>query len=282
MTDRAAKIRALRQQIELVLEGAGESPARPRPTGRQPGANGKDGGAGNGAVYEAAARYAVRGPGTPPPLPLSSALADLTYCVVDVETTGGALYNHHRITEVCALRCTYDGRVLDEYHTLVNPLRPIPPYVTRLTNITADMVAGAPTFADIAEEVTDFLAGSVFVAHNAQFDRGFLDMELERALGREPEDGRVLCTVRLARKVVPEVRRRSLDALAYFFGVENEARHRAYGDARATVPILARMLARLEEREVVCWEGLERLLRKRKPRKKKSALPTSAEDMESC
>jgi DNA polymerase-3 subunit epsilon len=108
------------------------------------------------------------------------------------------------------------------------------------------------------------------VAHNAPFDWRFVGHEMLRT-GGEPLCGRVLCTVRLARKVVPEISRRSLDALSWFFGVENEARHRAYGDARATAIIFTRLLDRVDDRAITCWSELETLLRKRAPRRKRRA-----------
>lgn len=207
-----------------------------------------------------------------PPAP-ELPLRELEYVVVDVETTGGSARRGHRITEIAAVRLTGDGLVLEEFGTLVNPERPIPPYITALTNITNEMVKDAPRFAEIAERVRELLAGRVFVAHNAAFDWGFLQAEFERALGFALE-ARILCTLRLARRVVPEVASRSLDALADYFGVENEARHRAYGDARVTAVIFQRLLERLEEREIGSWEGMQALLRQRAPRRKRTATPT--------
>lgn len=209
--------------------------------------------------------------------PGTDLLRRLEYVVVDVETTGGAAERGHRITEICAVRVRGDGRVVDEYTTLVNPERPIPPGITALTRITQDMAESAPRFADIAGPFRTFLEGAVFVAHNAAFDWRFVGHELLRAGGAAPT-GRVLCTVRLARKVVPEVPRRSLDALAYYFGVENEARHRAWGDARATAVIFRRLLDRVDEREVFCWHELEKLLRRRAPRRKRRASPEPMQD----
>ena len=202
-------------------------------------------------------------------------LCALEYVVVDVETTGGTTRRGDRVTEVAALRCAADGRVLEEFSSLVNPERPIPPFISSLTNISWEMVAGAPRFHELAPEVARLLRGRVFVAHNAAFDWRFLSWELERATGVAPDE-RVLCTVRLARKVVPEVGYRSLDALTYFFGLHNEARHRAYGDARVTAELLGRLMARLREREVFTWEALEQLVGRRKPRKtrKRQAMPT--------
>jgi DNA polymerase III epsilon subunit family exonuclease len=206
------------------------------------------------------------------------ALATLEYAVVDVETTGGGQRNGHRITEIAIVRLDARGRKLGEFATLINPGRSIPLEISRLTNIDSDMVCYAPRFEDVAHEVRALLAGRVFVAHNAAFDWGFIHGELVRTI-RQPLLGKRLCTVRLARKVVPEVRRRSLDALSYFFNVPNEARHRAYGDARATAHIFRRLLERVSEREIDTWQALDRFVRAPKAKRKRSALPTPIEDV---
>lgn len=196
----------------------------------------------------------------------NDAIRDLEYVVVDLETTGGAPYRGHRVTEVAAVRMRGTGEIVDEFETLINPDRYIPPFITQLTKISPAMVENAPRFADVADRVQNILHGAVFVAHNAQFDHGFLGMELERCGMRL--EGRTLCTVRLARKTVPEVQSRSLDSLMYFFGVDNEARHRAMGDARATATIFRRLLDRLEDHEVTRWKELETFLRRRARRKR--------------
>jgi DNA polymerase-3 subunit epsilon len=198
----------------------------------------------------------------------------LEFAVVDVETTGGSWDGGDRVTEICAVRVRGDGKVIDEFRTLVNPERPIPFKIAALTNITGDMVHLAPRFAEVTGEVARVLSGAVFVAHNAQFDWAFVSAELDRA-GR-PLNGRRLCTLRLARKVVPEVRYRSLDALSYFFDVHNEARHRAYGDARATARIFRRLLDRLDTLEIARWNELQTLLRRRARRRKRIASPHCA------
>jgi len=210
-------------------------------------------------------------------LPGTDRLRSLDYVVVDVETTGGACNRGHRITEVCAVRVRGNGRVSGEFTTLVNPERPVPPVITALTRITHEMLLAAPRFEEIASDLRDFLDGAVFVAHNAPFDWGFVGYELVRAC-QGPLHGRVLCTVRLARKVVPEVASRSLDALSYYFGVENEARHRAFGDARATASIFRRMLDRMDDREIESWAELETLMRRRAPRRKRRASPEPVRD----
>ncbi|MEO5511576.1 MAG: 3'-5' exonuclease [Longimicrobiales bacterium] len=204
-------------------------------------------------------------------------IRSLEYVIVDVETTGGAPSRGHRITEVAAVRMRGDGTILDEYETLVNPCRYISPFITQLTRITPEMAAAAPLFEDVAEKVRSILDGAVFVAHNAGFDSRFIGMELGRV--GVPMLNRTLCTVRLARKTVTEVKSRSLDSLAYFFGVENQARHRAMGDARATALIFRRLLDRLDDHEVVRWTQLETFLRRRvRKKRKRIASPQPMED----
>lgn len=203
-------------------------------------------------------------------------LADLEYAIIDTETTGLSLLRGHRITEIAIVRVNAQGRVLHEYATLVNPGCRISAEITALTNIDNEMVRMAPRFEDIAHDVRALLAGRVFVAHNAPFDWGFVSGELVRTT-RKPLYGRKLCTVRLARKVVPEVRSRSLDSLSYYFNVSNDARHRAFGDARATAVIFRRLMDRVRDREVATWQELEYLTLRRSQKKKRTAMPTGIE-----
>lgn len=218
---------------------------------------------------------------TPPHIPGSrptvidddAALHELEYVIVDVETTGGGWTRGHRITEVAAVRVRADGTVVDEFRTLVNPGRPIPSFITALTNITWDMVRDAPHFVDVAPHVARMLEGAVFVAHNATFDWNFVGAELDRA--GLPLRGRMLCTVRMARRLVPEISSRSLDSLTHFFDIPVEARHRAWGDAAATAELFRRLMARLEEQEVTRWSELQALLKRRPKRRKRRANPHS-------
>jgi DNA polymerase III subunit epsilon len=209
--------------------------------------------------------------------PATELLHELEYAVVDVETTGAAAARGHRVTEIAALRVRGDGTVLDEYTTLVNPERPIPPFITALTNISWEMVADAPRFAEVAGRLREVLCGAVFVAHNAAFDWAFVAGEYARLDG-PPLQARSLCTVRMARRLVPEIPRRSLDALSVYFNVPNDARHRAYGDALATVTIFRRLMERAAEREVRSWTELQALLDRRKPRTKRRASPAPVPD----
>jgi DNA polymerase III subunit epsilon len=205
----------------------------------------------------------------------SEPLSSLSYVVVDTETTGGRAYYGDRITEIAAV-VVRDGKIVEMFETLVNPERPIPHFVSQLTNITWAMVKDAPTFDRIAPDVIRVLEGNVFVAHNAMFDWRFVAAELSRTVNARLR-GRRLCTVGIARKVLPQLPRRSLDHLARYYGVEITGRHRAGGDALATAKCLIRMMADLADRGCDTWEDLDALLRKpAKSRKKRraSGLPT--------
>lgn len=185
-------------------------------------------------------------------------LASLSYVVVDVETTGTSPWSGDRITEIAAI-VVRDGVVAERFETLVNPERSIPPMITNLTQINWEMVKNAPRFRDICEQVVRVLEGHVFVAHNADFDWRFVTAEVERATGQRLL-GRRLCTVRLARRVLPQLRSRRLDSVANYYGVEILARHRAAGDAVATAHVLLRLLDEARDRECKCWDDLQRLL----------------------
>jgi DNA polymerase III subunit epsilon len=193
----------------------------------------------------------------PAPPANADALESLSFVVVDVETTGTSPDSGHRITEFAAV-VVRDGEVAEHFETLVNPQRPIPRYITQLTNISWEMVKDAPTFGQVCDRALGVMAGHVFVAHNAAFDWRFVTAEVRRATGREL-DGRRLCTVRLARKLLPQLRRRSLDWVANHYGVEIGARHRAMGDALATARVLLRLLHDARERGCATWSDLDAL-----------------------
>jgi DNA polymerase-3 subunit epsilon len=193
--------------------------------------------------------------------------------VVDVETTGGRPHAGDRITEIAAV-VVERGEITRVYQTLVNPQRPIPPMITAITHITWEMVRDAPTFRDIVADVAAVLRGNVFVAHNAGFDWRFVSSEIERATGDRLE-GRRLCTVRMARRFLPQLPRRSLDDVARHYGIEIQGRHRAAGDALATARVLLRLLADVRERGCLTWPELDTLLRATRPsrRRRRSAFP---------
>lgn len=182
-------------------------------------------------------------------------LLDLPFAVVDVETTGTRATGGDRITEIAVVQ-VQGGRVGEVYSQLVNPERPIPPYITSLTHITWEMVRDQPTFREITAPVLDRLRGSIFVAHNAPFDWRFVSEEVRRGSGQELSGPR-LCTVRLARAALPQLSRRSLDHVTRYFGIEIVARHRAAGDALATAHALCRMLNIASELGVASWTALQ-------------------------
>ena len=203
-------------------------------------------------------------------------LTSLSYVVVDVETTGGRPWSGDRITEVAAV-VVRDGEIRDVFETLVNPQRSIPPMISALTNITWRMVKDAPVFRDVCERLLSVMEGHVFVAHNAGFDWRFVTAEVARANGHRLA-GRQLCTVRLARRLLPQLRSRSLDHVAHHYGVAITARHRAGGDALATAHVLIRLLRDARDRGCESWPALEALVAKRKGRRKRgrpSAMPRS-------
>ena len=172
-----------------------------------------------------------------PPPDASPALEDCTFAVVDVETTGVRAFRGDRIMEIAVVRL--DGTVA--FHSLVNPGIPIPQFVAGLTGIDARMVRNAPPFEEIVDRLLIALEGCVFVAHNARFDWAFVSTEIERACGLLLQGPRV-CTVRLARKLLPDLPRRNLDTVSYHFGIEIEGRHRATPDAVAAAKCLAKLL----------------------------------------
>lgn len=162
------------------------------------------------------------------------------YAIVDIETTGGYAANH-RITEIAVFH--HDGiQITETYHTLINPGRDIPHYITGLTGISTEMVLNAPTFEEVAEEIFNVLDGKVFVAHNAHFDYSFLKREFE--LTGINWQAKKLCTVRLSRKIIPGLRSYSLGTLSESLGIQITNRHRASGDAHATVKIFDQLLRR--------------------------------------
>jgi DNA polymerase III subunit epsilon len=162
------------------------------------------------------------------------------YAIVDIETTGGYAEGH-RVTEVAIIH--FDGmQITDRFHTLINPGRRIPHFITGLTGITSEMVSEAPAFEDIAEEIYGWLKDRVFVAHNAHFDYSFLKKEFEEA--GINWSTKKLCTVRLSRKIIPGLNSYGLGRLAESLGIKIPDRHRAGGDAQATAKIFSELVKR--------------------------------------
>ena len=169
------------------------------------------------------------------------------YAVVDLETTGG-IPKRDKITEIAII--IFDGsQVIEEFKSLVNPERSIPPTITRVTGITNEMVSEAPKFYEIAKEVIQIMEDTIFVAHNVRFDYQFLREEF-RSLGYTFTK-RNLCTVRLARKAFPKIKSYSLGSLIRYFKIEVEHRHRAYDDAYATTILLNKIFKQQKDSQGV-------------------------------
>jgi DNA polymerase III epsilon subunit family exonuclease len=191
------------------------------------------------------------------------------FAVVDVETNG-CRPDADRVIEVAVVRVER-RRIVERWRTFLRPDAPVPRWITRLTGITTDDVASAPAFDEAAGELLRRIGRAVFVAHNAAFDAGFLRAEFART-GRAWRPT-VLCTLRLARRLIPDLGGWSLDALSSHFGVPIEHRHRALDDAAATAEILVRMLTMRGARAAVAKLATDRLARLRSP------LPFGAEEL---
>ena len=156
------------------------------------------------------------------------------YTIVDLETTGGK-FNEESIIEVAAYR--FDGvAITDQFISLVNPQRDIHPFVEKLTGITSKMVKTAPKFHEVAKRIIEISSDSILVAHNAQFDYRILQLEFKR-LGFE-FSMKSLCTVILSQELLPEQESYKLGRLSRSLGIPLKERHRASGDALATVELL--------------------------------------------
>lgn len=188
-------------------------------------------------------------------------LEECPFAVIDVETTGVSAAGRDRITEI-AVVLVQGERCELVFESLVNPGRPIPGFVSAVTGITDALVRDAPRFEAVAGQVVDALAGRIFVAHNARFDWRFVSAELRRARALRLEGPR-LCTVRLARRLVPAAESCGLDALSELFSLENGARHRAAGDAQVTARLLSRLVRLAREAGARTLSDLESLQERR-------------------
>ena len=164
------------------------------------------------------------------------------FAVVDLETTGLFPNANDRIVEIAVLRINHTGKILDEYSSLVNPNRDIG--ATHIHGITARDVRNAPQFEEIAGDVMSILSETVFVAHNVNFDRRFVQAEISR-LGHTFPDGPFLCTMQLARKADPLIPSRKLSELCSHFGININNSHAAYYDASATAKLFKICLSKL-------------------------------------
>jgi DNA polymerase-3 subunit epsilon len=169
------------------------------------------------------------------------------YCIIDIETTGGQ-YNEEGITEIAIYK--FDGHeVVDQFISLVNPEKPIQPFVVKLTGINNAMLRSAPKFYEVAKRIIEITEGCIVVAHNASFDYRILQTEFRR-LGFDFKKP-TLCTVELAKKLIPDQVSYSLGKLVRALGIPMSDRHRASGDALATVKLFKMLLAKDVEKEIL-------------------------------
>lgn len=171
-------------------------------------------------------------------------LDEAEFVVLDFETTGTSS-RHARVIEVGIVRMK-NGKIIDTYSSLINPGSQIPYQITLLTGISNEDVLNAPYFEDLVDEIEEFIGDGILAAHNLPFDHAFLNSEFKRA-GKSLRDTTKFCTLKLARKIYPELPSKSLGKMVKFLKVKHVGVHRALGDATATAKILDKMLHKLED-----------------------------------
>ena len=179
-------------------------------------------------------------------MPRGQSLDD-TFVVFDIETTGLSKETES-ITEIGAVKVV-DGKIIDRFSTFVNPERPIPAEITKLTGITNEMVADAPVITEILPKFLEFCQDAVLVAHNANFDTGFIRLNAERKCGIEVKNT-VLDTLELSRALLPELKKHKLDIICEQLSVSLEGHHRAVNDAEATAEVFLKFIDMLVEKEI--------------------------------
>ena len=172
-------------------------------------------------------------------------MSNSNYIIVDIETTWLSK-DTSRITEIAGV--LFDGHtILNSFQTLVNPGKPIPHFITRLTGIDDSMVQDAPSIAEALPNFLDFLQNHILVAHNATFDHWFLNhngiLHCQRSINNS-----ILCTRKLANRLVPDLPSKRLDMLCQYFNITNTRAHRAMADVLATTQIFQQFLLLLEQR----------------------------------
>jgi DNA polymerase-3 subunit epsilon len=169
------------------------------------------------------------------------------YAILDIETTGGK-FNEEGITEIAIYK--FDGhQIVDQFISLINPEREIQPFVVTLTGINSSMLKNAPKFYEVAKRIVEITTDCVLVAHNANFDNRILTTEFRR-LGYEFER-KTLCTVELSQKLIPNQTSYKLGKLCRALGIPVSSRHRAEGDAIATVQLFKLLLAKDAAKEII-------------------------------
>jgi DNA polymerase III subunit epsilon len=175
-------------------------------------------------------------------------LEQASFSIIDVETTGlSARYNN--IIEIGIVKVS-DLKIVDSFHSMINPGRAIPYYISQFTGITDDDVYDAPFFEDAADDILNFISEDIIGGHNFSFDKNFLKRELLYA-GKGLLYNRDVCTLKLARRMYPNLRSRSLSNMCKHFKLHNENSHRALSDAKVTAQLLIRMIEELRDKHGV-------------------------------
>jgi DNA polymerase-3 subunit epsilon len=170
-------------------------------------------------------------------------LEEANFCIIDVETTGlSPLYNG--IIEIGMVKVS-NLKVIEKYHSLINPAKDIPFFITQLTGITNDDVYNAPFFEDVADEILKFIGEDILSGHNFSFDLSFLRKEF-RYCGKGPISNPSLCTLKLARRLFPTLRSKSLSSVCKHLNLHNSSEHRALGDAEVTARLLIKLLKEIK------------------------------------
>lgn len=167
------------------------------------------------------------------------------YIVLDLETTWLSKYKH-QITEIAAIR--FDGEnILDEFHTLINPQRNIPSWITRLTGITNEMVQNAPTISEIIPDFINFVKDDIIVAHNSSFDMWFLSENIYKHKWFWIQN-HCLCTRKLTSRLIPQLPKKNLWSICEYMWLTNKNAHRAMWDTVVTVEVFKNLLKLLTDK----------------------------------
>lgn len=187
---------------------------------------------------------------------LQTPIDQLTFSVVDTETTG-MTSKYNRVMDI-GIVTIKNGEIVNKWEALINPQQTVESWITFYTNISDFQVKNKPTYDVFAPKIHSLLEGTIFVGHNVEFDYSFVEAEMHRA--SFPFSYPKLCTVKLGRKLLPELKNAHLDAISDYYGIEISARHRALPDAEATALILLEFISKAKEQHSAkTFFDLERL-----------------------
>ncbi|MBK7629489.1 MAG: GIY-YIG nuclease family protein [Ignavibacteriales bacterium] len=184
--------------------------------------------------------------------PLDIPLEKAAFSVVDVETTGLSA-NKNRVIEIALVKIE-NLKITDKLNYLINPQTYIPPFITSLTGISNDDIIGAPIFSEIVDEIISFTDNTILTAHNFSFDSSFLNTEFMIS-GREFINENSCCTLKIARKIYPTLKSKSLSSVAQSLNLKNTNAHRALGDAEITAKVLIKMIKDLQKSDSIKTVG---------------------------